>query len=1225
MATTTAPFLYREARLNLDPPYAGSTIGITLPPHNSSFLSRTKAKRVVLTEDLTSSDETAFARRHLAPSEASIFFRRKHPYPRSFQWRILDDRKVLELRSVDLSIDRQHKGEAVLTILLSFPNPIRPFGVAFAEPDERDALNIFVLTTANELYTLNLHKEFFVRPAATEIDVEDWCKTYSPSAFSFRYPYRIVATSAQELLVSLHDGGLLRLTRKAADDGSQWRETFFTEGGWGSTFKSLIPWKGHNTVRFGNLDLEASTAASIALSPDNRHIYTVSLNHTLKAWNLETGRVGVHTDLLGENDRDPQKLQQFYIAAAQPHLMQVVNMEVPHDGDEYYVATYSPKRHQFKFWGIRDADDAELGIHDVHSDFAFIPPIDELMNTTVWNMEEFFIKATPGWRDSEVWIRVRSGPNCRIFGLKFDLFDSQGDLADKWRNNWVAVDSGSLTAEALKSSISFPSEPDPEDSLMHSRSLSEEWLDFLFYPGRFTSATLETSLCVYRRGVGEGVAPLGAAGASSKAALKEQISAAVASRVSIRRRPDSGIDHDQHELDIAAQWQVFYGVVRDLHKRRGETIGLAFDAAEDAPWILLSDYASPVRKCSEIELLRLNHHALITEEPQAERPLFETLRDDMSLDVSKLLYAASEFRRTFPSSFKHELSQAVASEVLQEPSFSVFDRLRAFEARCNLCGQVGDDEFEKLEVVLEELGGFAGVNSGLLQAVFDRLGEDERGRKRKRAVTAYGARTLIRGVQETLELTTDVLLDLLVLVVFMSQELDPADVPFDSCDVFAELVSRLKGITITHWLASTLRADPPRRRRGSLSESDLSPSKQGLSETSAPTVTMFESLFIGDWSDLCFPEEPQSSRITYSIRAWIFCLPLPENYDFFAAGVMSNLLKYENLDLATNFLPFLPQSPWATYLRARYYLAIGDYMLAGTYFKKAAFGSGYFDIHYNDTYGYLSPDEREYFSDGLARYYQHVMNLFDRAKVYSSVVEFGRLALQSFGVNIKKDPTIKTEVLSRLFNALIQTSRFREAHTALTRYSNAILRKAALTSLVKTMVVQSRTADLIALPFASLHSDVDAILAQLCKDTLNVATGPPYHKVLYSYRIARNDFRGAASILYERLQRLHASSIAMRDPKDDSLSHGYLLLINTLASVSPDEAYILAEARVDDPAAAAAHKLGQQAAVPAPQVLKRRILTLEDVRREYQTHLDRVEAMETGRFAFGAAEEMDIV
>lgn len=212
-------YLYKEARLNIEPAYAGATISIRLPAHSTStFSSRPQSGRTVITDSYVDRTEDAFARRHLA-SEASIFFRRIHKSPRSFLWRILDERKVLEVRSIDLSQDKFNKGEANLTMLLSLPQAIRPYGVAFAELEEKDALIAFVLTEANELYTLMLHKDFFVRAAASESPVEEWCKSCKPAALGIRQPYRLVATSAKELLISLHDGSLLRLERKSGDDG----------------------------------------------------------------------------------------------------------------------------------------------------------------------------------------------------------------------------------------------------------------------------------------------------------------------------------------------------------------------------------------------------------------------------------------------------------------------------------------------------------------------------------------------------------------------------------------------------------------------------------------------------------------------------------------------------------------------------------------------------------------------------------------------------------------------------------------------------------------------------------------------------------------------------------------------------------------------------------------------------------------------------------------------
>lgn len=178
-------------------------------------------------------------------------------------------------------------------------------------------------------------------------------------------------------------------------------------------------------------------------------------------------------------------------------------------------------------------------------------------------------------------------------------------------------------------------------------------------------------------------------------------------------------------------------------------------------------------------------------------------------------------------------------------------------------------------------------------------------------------------------------------------------------------------------------------------------------------------------------------------------------------------------------------------------------------------------------------------------------------------------------------------------------------------------RRSALTSLVTTMVAQEQSSALLKLPFATLAAEVDEVLAKLCKKTLNITTGPPYHKLLYTYRLSRNDFRGAASILYERLQLLSSSSVAVRDPEDDSLLQTYLMLINALACVAADQAWILADPKVDDAAVAT---LGTKKGVK-----KRRVVTLEDVRREYQAELDRLSALENGRFAFAEGADGDVL
>jgi len=219
MANAPTACLYKETRLNLDPAYPGSTIAISIPSAiTSTFASRQTGKRSIYVENPVDQDEETFSRSHIS-TEASVYFRPKARHPRNILWRILDNRKVLEVQSVDLSQSRNDKSEAILTLAFSFPNPIRPFGVAFADHTERDAIALFVLTAANELFTLTITKDFLIRPAASEIDVNDWCKSFVSGQWTYRSPYRLFALSADELAISWDEGGWLRLEKQHGDDG----------------------------------------------------------------------------------------------------------------------------------------------------------------------------------------------------------------------------------------------------------------------------------------------------------------------------------------------------------------------------------------------------------------------------------------------------------------------------------------------------------------------------------------------------------------------------------------------------------------------------------------------------------------------------------------------------------------------------------------------------------------------------------------------------------------------------------------------------------------------------------------------------------------------------------------------------------------------------------------------------------------------------------------------
>lgn len=106
-----------------------------------------------------------------------------------------------------------------VTLRLEFQEHILPFGVELSDSEDHEVISVFVITASKNLHTLTLRPEFFRRTSSIDENVRDWCKIYIPAPLAFSNPHRLHASSPQELFISLDNGALLRLTRRAGDDG----------------------------------------------------------------------------------------------------------------------------------------------------------------------------------------------------------------------------------------------------------------------------------------------------------------------------------------------------------------------------------------------------------------------------------------------------------------------------------------------------------------------------------------------------------------------------------------------------------------------------------------------------------------------------------------------------------------------------------------------------------------------------------------------------------------------------------------------------------------------------------------------------------------------------------------------------------------------------------------------------------------------------------------------
>ena len=1250
------PTLYQEVQLSTLPASPASILRINTTGNNSQAVTLFGAGRKRGYNEISELDEESYARKHLA-SEASVYFRRNSKYPRSFLWRVLDDRRLLEVQCVDLVHERDElQREGSLTFHIELPAEIVRGGVAFADPDETDALEVFVLTTGNDLYTITLKADLLARDSPpSEFDPSTVVKKYSPSSFGFRYPYRMIAVNSLEILVSLHDGSLLRLERQPNESAAQWRETFYSEGGWGGTLKALNPLKRRQTVRYGDLDLETSSAVDLAKSPDGNIVWTVTLDHQLKAWSASTGRVALQMDLLHEkSDRDGSRRQtQYVMTAEQGKLLQIARTpgqpdsgaltRMDEDGS-YFVWVYSPKNHQFKVYEISSISSAEgekPRCDDLQPRATLIPPIEELLNTNIWHLEEFHAQPSPTWTDTQLWIRARSGALCKTFTLSFNLLEEdREELMKAFRKGWTVVDNGSLTPERLRDANDFPAQlPANADSLI---TPTERWMSFVFSPGRFSASSIEAALHTYCKR--RKLSSLTVKGSNAhQAPLQERLVTSVTSKIILARSANNQPDYDAYQADVAAQWTGFYSILEELHRKRIESVSLAFDYDYAQPWSISTDSVAPIRANDGLELLYLNTDLLQDQgleqvDPEIAQSIFDP-KDIMAHSVTVLMAAARNFRRSLPAEARNTFTHIAYQDALCRDIDDTAGLDGLYE-RCDLGAEVSEEIFSALETDVQDLEGLGSIDRKIFQQVIRRLDNTRAGSEQIQSLEScrYGDRLNVAVAQQSLQRNEAILLDLLALIAFMSGDLEPSELHLDFSPrkLYYEIMELLKQTSLRLFLASHTRMEP---------------SLDGT--TSKIEATLLESFFAGDWKRNSGAEDDNDMPVALTrwSKRWAYAVDLKKDWNGATSHVFSMLLQSELYRLASDFVKYMPDTPWSTYMQARLDVALGEYDTAAMRFREAANDKNGLarperqSISVFDTAGLLSAEEQTFFRSGLSQYYQHVAAVFQKPGVFSYVADFaaealknvhgvasldddlaridGRKSITDSPAMDRIDDTMKeiklikirdtrSEIASHLFSALVKTGRFREAYDALQK-CNEDLRKANLKLLVETCIKQDSVPALLAMPFSTeLAADADATLLALAKKSLASTSSAtkPHHQILYAFRTQRGNFRGAAEILYEHLERLrHGEAHQYQDPEDETTLQAYLLLINTLACCGEGEGWLLA-----DPIEGV-HQAGQ----------KRKLVTLEEVRRDYSAELDRRSDILQGRFPLvGGADEMDV-
>ena len=838
---------------------------------------------------------------------------------------------MLDLRSVDLVKSDGKDKEASHILRFGFPSAIRPGCVALAETEDQNSINVFVLTKGNELYTLNLRRDFFCHAASSEEGVDNWCKVFRPPTFSISTPHRIVAGSSSLLIVSLSDGRLLRLTRSKEGDGSSWRETTYNDGQWGSSLRGLVRWQGTNTVRHDGNTLDQSTAVSLSLSPDKKHVYCVCLNHTLKVWNLEGTKAAPYSiDLLGQH-REPHDIPKMMIDPGTSKILQLFQTEALVEGDEYYAATFSPHDlGQFKIWAIRDAAEGSRGIRDLFPEATLRPPDPDPNpdSKTIWKVADFQLKGAGDRDGMEMWVLMRSNKHYKLYNIRFDLQDIVNAV---WQDRWSTTASEMLYRH-----------PQPQMSDLEPEDVSEQWLDVILRPGRFPEAVLETALSMYA------AARKADTYSYSKASLKERMCSVISSSVSLLQNQASAVDFESYRMALHGEWSVYYQEIRDLNSLQWDILSLGYDDGAEMPWLLFADGCSAIRDCSKIEMMSQNRPRDLAKSMNLlETPSIEVDADGMEPklpdELALILEAAAALRQSFSPCLRQTFDKVLAAELWQDPSYSVPARIQTFYDECNLSNEISDNAFDDLLAALKPLGGFRGLETALFRAILDEIDLLMSTEESDLLSTKFGLKVLVKGAQEMIDLHERILQDLLVLVVFVDMDVDPEEMAMDNlnaAEIYIELLEQLKRYQMMQWLAKNTRTEPNGTPEASSSTS-FTVGGSSASADGANTSTVLENLFAVDLKPQSYTMQSPSAALTHTIQDLLQWVNGGNDSSITLNSVLvhvqCNLLANHNIDLASEFLRYQPSTAWSTYVKGRLYLAQGEFTRAAIYFKKASY------------------------------------------------------------------------------------------------------------------------------------------------------------------------------------------------------------------------------------------------------------------------------------------------
>ncbi|CAN6635693.1 hypothetical protein TRVA0_015S01354 [Trichomonascus vanleenenianus] len=1049
---------------------------------------------------------------HVA-THGSMLCRHTKSGPKNIVWRVLERNRLLELQPVDFA------GKLYRKVQIKSPLFLRA-GCVQVHSDHADEKIIIDWITVNGFfYTVSFPYEAFEpSKSAAELELtskhaQSWRSIKSPYSFDIKKPMMLRAVSPRTSVVSLVDGTLLRLDRNSPL-GVITTSTFHDSARSGLLFSRLIPWNYSEKVP-GHHDV--SVKAVVSMDVKGSVLATLSVDLTLKLWNLETSALVAEKGIYlsgyyshsNSTNNDGKRSGMFL----EPVPARLLSFSSGSESDR--LITFCPLGDGvFQLWEATPHKLESLG------DSFEIPAV-QPESTAVWVIADLKLHAKhKDHHQEELWVTWKSDTSSAVHML---TIPSKAPLD---RAGWVICEKG-LQSD-LQQELTGPTNATSDDE-------SSYYVNRIFGPGGFSLKTIQTALPIYGKHYASGVSQLSLEQLErlSRPQFIERVCKTVGAAVSMVTSGDGmSCDYKAYGRDLQLQWVRFTRLCSELEKQGQEVLSFVVDA-DQRVYLIKSSFISVVRECTEVELYSSNRSTAPS--AKATQIVAELTNKDPSV-VDKMLRLLDAM-----ASFRNGLSKHILREffvVLEEDfsksrhNFLTSDRLvNIYES--HIAPQLSETSLGVLVTAMFEIEELDSVVGELYGAIV----KANRSEGHTLLHSALGAQYLTNSLFEVSSTCQALVIDVLIIMVISSSHDDLIQEETTGYSKFSRL---LKQLCMTLFLLSA-----PCKTGYTTDYDELVTGVHDL--TVAKSHSGHEPLTGLSFMDSLILSSNDQGGISFELL-WTQLL-----METAPSKLSVELFRFAPQAAVEEFLAvYIPSDYLSTFIKGAVLLAYGEDHKARALLNRVAVAVGIeADDMLDRNLGNAIAERidstlRDSLSNGIISFYLSLSKFAEKNKRYSCALSLAKLAMNY----ITTQPDKAVDVNMRLFDCAIECRSYDDAYQALVELQimeESPKYEAKTDILVESMVSHGYSRRMCSYPFIGMRHEVAKCLEALRK-----------YETLYSWHMEKGDVKGAATAAYLQLAKnnIQGDVVGTRDM--------YELVLNTLKGIGDEQdRWIVVEATVN--------------------------------------------------------------